>query len=114
MAVPPVAAVTVPEIVPVPTVNVTPLLDTPPACTITGPVVAAEGTATMMLASPQVLGVAAVPLKVTEPLPCADPKCDPEIWTVVPVGPEAGERVAIDGAPKATFWVMVPPEFTGI
>jgi hypothetical protein len=49
------------------TVNVTPLLATPPAVTTTGPVVAPEGTVTPMLFAAQLPMVAATPLKVTVP-----------------------------------------------
>lgn len=46
-------------------VKLTPLLATPPTVTITLPVVAANGTGTMMLASFQLVGVAVTPLNVT-------------------------------------------------
>ncbi len=52
------------------TVNVTPLLCTPPAAvTITFPVVAPAGTGAVMLLLLHELMLAAVPLKVTLPLP---------------------------------------------
>jgi hypothetical protein len=52
------------------TVNVTPLLFTPPAAvTITLPVVAPTGTVVVIWVALQVLIVAAVPLNVTPPLP---------------------------------------------
>ena len=47
------------------TVNATPLLATPPTVTTTGPVLAPAGTEATMLVSLQLLGVAAVPLKMT-------------------------------------------------
>ncbi len=47
------------------TVNVTPLLVTPPTVTTTFPVAAALGTGTTMLVALQPVGVAGVPLKVT-------------------------------------------------
>ena len=56
-----------PAIVPgVVTVKVTPLLADPPTVTTTNPVVAPEGTGAAMLVALQLVGVAAVPLKVTE------------------------------------------------
>jgi hypothetical protein len=51
------------------TVKFTPLLATPLAFTVTFPVVAPAGTGTAMLDAFQLVGVAAVPLKLTEPLP---------------------------------------------
>jgi hypothetical protein len=42
--------------------------------TLTAPVVAALGTGATMLVSLQLVGVAAVPLKVTVLLPCVAPK----------------------------------------
>src|SRR6266567_2706373 len=51
------------------TVKFTPLLVTPLALTVTFPVVAPPGTGTAMLVALQLVGVAAVPLKLTEPLP---------------------------------------------
>jgi hypothetical protein len=47
------------------TLKVTPLLATPPTVTTTGPVVAPDGTGATMLVLLQLVGVAAVPLKVT-------------------------------------------------
>jgi hypothetical protein len=51
------------------TVKLTPLLFTPLANTTTFPVVAPDGTVAMMLVALQLVTVAAVPLKVTVPLP---------------------------------------------
>jgi hypothetical protein len=51
------------------TVKVTPLLACPATVTTTGPVVAAAGTGTAMLVAFQLVGVAAVPLKVTVLVP---------------------------------------------
>ncbi len=47
------------------TVKVMPLLDLPPTVTTTAPVVAPVGTGATMLVPLQLVGVAAVPLKVT-------------------------------------------------
>jgi hypothetical protein len=51
------------------TVKLIPLLDTPLAFTTTFPVVASEGTGTAMLVALQLVGVAEVPLNVTELVP---------------------------------------------
>jgi len=51
------------------TVKLTPLLATPPTVMTTLPVVAPVGTGTAMLVAPQLVGVAAVPLKVTVLVP---------------------------------------------
>jgi len=51
------------------TVKGTPLLARPPTVTITLPIVAPLGTETMMPVSPQLVGVAGVPLKVTVLVP---------------------------------------------
>ena len=45
--------------------KVTPLLATPETVTTTGPVVAPEGTGTIMFVALQLVGVAEVPLNVT-------------------------------------------------
>jgi hypothetical protein len=50
-------------------VKLTPLLATPDAVTVTLPVVASTGTEATMLVALQLVGVAAVPLKLTVPLP---------------------------------------------
>ena len=51
------------------TVKVTPLLADPPTVTTTDPVVAPEGTGVTMVVALQLVGVAAVPLKVTVLVP---------------------------------------------
>ena len=51
------------------TVNPIPLLADPATVTTTNPVVAPEGTDTAMLLAVQPVGVAVVPLKVTELVP---------------------------------------------
>jgi len=70
------------------TVNVIPLLATPPTVTTTLPVVAPAGTGTTMLVAPQLVGVAAVPLNLTVLDPCVAPKFVPVIVTDVPTGPD--------------------------
>lgn len=85
------------------TVKPTPLLATPPTVTTTLPVVAPEGTGARMLVPVQLVGVAAVPLKLAVLVPCVDPKFVPVIVTDVPTAPEVGERlVMVGGKEKAT------------
>jgi hypothetical protein len=101
------ARVTVPVNVPVPTVKVTPLLATVATLTTTGPVVAPEGTGATIRLLLQLVGVARVPLNVRVLVPCAGPKFEPLMATAVPIGPEGGDRVVIEGAPKTTLTVVV-------
>lgn len=75
--------------------KVTPLLPTPPTLTTTFPVVAPVGTGTTILVELQVVGVAAVPLNVTELLLWVDPKFAPVIVTEVPTGPEVGLKLVM-------------------
>ena len=75
----------------------TPLLARPPTLTITFPVAAPLGTGTTMLVALQLVGAAAVPLKVTELVPCEAPKFVPVIVTEVPTGPDVGLRLVILG-----------------
>lgn len=92
-----------------------PLLLTPLAFTITFPVVAPDGTVTVMLVAVQELTEAVVPLKVTEPLPCEDPKFDPATTTDAPTAPDEGVRFEILGAAttvKFTPLVFTPLAFT--
>jgi hypothetical protein len=80
------------------TVKVTPLLARPPTVTTTLPVVAPAGTGTPMLVADQLVGVAAVPLKVTVLVPCVAPKFVPVIVTDVATGPLVGDRLVMLGA----------------
>src|SRR5262252_1934359 len=98
------------------TVNATLLLDTPFTMTTTGPVVAVEGTGTVMLVSLQLDGDAARPLKVTVLVPWALPEFGVSVVTVgaltVKVTPllAAPSTVTTTGplaAPAGTFAVMV-------
>jgi hypothetical protein len=73
------------------------LLATPPTVTTTLPVVAPAGTGTTMLLEDQVVGVAAVPLKVTVLVPWVAPKLLPLIVTAVATGPLDGERLVSVG-----------------
>lgn len=65
--------------------------------TITLPVAAPAGTGTTMLVALQLVGVAAIPLKVTVLLPCVGPKFAPVIVTGDPTIPDAGERLMMLG-----------------
>jgi hypothetical protein len=80
------------------TVNMTPLLSTPPTVIKTGPEVALVGTGTMTLPLLQLVGVAAAPLNVAVLAPWEAPKLVPEIVTEVPTVPEVAERPRMAGA----------------
>jgi hypothetical protein len=80
------------------TVNVRPLLATPPTVTTTFPVVAPDGTGTTMLVADQLVGVADVPLNITLLVPFVEPKFDPAIVTTVPTAPLVGDRLVRLGA----------------
>jgi hypothetical protein len=95
------------------TVNVTPLLATPPAAvTTTLPVVAPVGTLAVMLVAPQlVIVVALVPLNFTLPFPCDGPKFDPAITMEDPTAPVLGVSDVMLGAAvtvKLTPLLAVP------
>jgi hypothetical protein len=89
------------------TVNAEPLLDEPDIVTTTFPVVAPLGTGTAMLVALQLVGDAAVPLKVTVLVPCAAPKFVPAIVTLAPTNPDIGLRLVMLGA--ATVTVKITP-----
>jgi hypothetical protein len=72
------------------TVKATPLLVTPPAVTVTFPVVAPAGTGATMLPSLQLKGVASVPLNCTVLVPCGMPNPEPLMVTEVLKGPLVG------------------------
>lgn len=80
------------------TVKFNPELATPPTVTTTFPLVAPAGTGTAMVPELQLVGKAAVPLKLTVLDPCVDPKLVPAIVTNVPTVPAAGERLRTPGA----------------
>jgi hypothetical protein len=80
------------------TVKLDPLLFTPLANTTTFPVVAPLGTVVIRLVALQLVTVAVVPLKLTDPLPCVAPKFVPVIVTEAPTAPVAGERLVMLGA----------------
>ncbi len=80
------------------TVKLDPLLFTPLAKTTTFPVVAPDGTVVAMLVALQLVTVAAVPLNLTVPLPCEDPKFVPVIVTAAPTAPDVIDRLEMFGA----------------
>src|SRR6202521_69374 len=88
----------------------------PPTVTTTGPVVAAPGTGTTMLAALQLVGVAAVPLNRTVLVPFVAPKFAPAIVTAVPTAPDVGLRLVRLGADAVTVKLMpllaMPPTVT--
>jgi hypothetical protein len=90
------------------TAKVDPLLNAPPTVTTTLPVVAPAGTGATMPVALQLVGVAAVPLKVTVPVPWLAPKFAPAIVTGPPTAPAAGVTLVMLG-PSGP-----PPEVTGI
>jgi hypothetical protein len=100
----------------VPTVKAMPLLVTPPTVTFTLPLVAPVGTGTEMLVAFQLVGVAAVPLKVTVLEPCVAPKFVPVIVTTDPTVPVVGFKLVIPGAVaetvKAAPLLATPPAVT--
>jgi hypothetical protein len=79
------------------TVKVIPLLVTPPTFTVTLPVVAPDGTATVIELELQLVPVAAVPLKLTALVPCVEPKFVPAIVTDVPTAPDVGVTLVMLG-----------------
>ncbi len=64
------------------------LLGTPDTVTMMGPVVAPAGTVVTIIVLLQLVGVAAVPLKVTVLVPCVAPKLLPVSVTGEPTAPE--------------------------
>jgi len=101
----------VPVIDPVPTVNVTPLLENAPTLTTIGPLVAPEGTETTIFLGLQLVDVAATPLKVINP--AVTPKLDPETLTDVPTGPDVGEMlVTAGGTLNCSPLLEAPPTVT--
>lgn len=80
------------------TVNKTRLLPTPLTITMTLPVVAAAGTGATMVVSLQLVGVIVEAPSVTALEPCVAPKLVPVIVTEVPVGPDVGDTLLMNGA----------------
>ena len=75
----------------------TPLLSVPATFTTTDPVVEPVGTIAVSPVEPQLVTLATVPLNDTVLVPCVGPKSAPMIVTKVPAGPNAGDRLNIDG-----------------
>ena len=73
------------------------MLARPPTVTMTLPVVAPAGTGTTMLLADHVVGVAAVPLKVTVLVPLVAPKLLPVIVMAAPTAPLDGDRLVSVG-----------------
>jgi hypothetical protein len=84
------------------TVNVTPLLATPPTVTTAFPVVAPLGTGAAMPVALQLVGAAVIPLKVTVLVPWDAPKLEPAMVTDTPMAPEVGLRLAMLGGGTVT------------
>ncbi len=87
------------------TVNAMPLLETPPTLTTTFPVVAPDGTGTVILVMLQFAGVAVVPLNVTVLVPWDAPKFVPVIVTGVPTAPEVTDKLVILGVGSTVKFV---------
>jgi hypothetical protein len=85
---------------------VTPLLATPLTVTTTGPVVALDGTGTVIEVVLQLAGVAALPLNVTVLDPCVAPKFEPLIVIVDPRGPDGGDKLLIEAGAETTIVVV--------
>ena len=79
------------------TVNATPVLVCPDTVTVTGPVVAPEGTMADTLVALQLVGLAAMPLNRTRLVPAVVPKLLPEITTAAPTPALVGVSDVIDG-----------------
>jgi hypothetical protein len=97
------------------TVNVTPLLATPPTVTTRLPVVAPLGTGTTMFVALQLVGVPAVPLNVTVLVPWLAPKFAPAIVTTAPTAPDVGLKLEILGVlptVKVIALLATPPTVT--
>jgi len=95
------------------TVNVTPLLGTPPTVTTTLPVIAVDGTVAVMLVALQAVIVVAVPLpNFTVLVPWVEPKPLPAMITLLPAAPEVGDRLAILTMVKFTPLLATPPTVT--
>src|SRR3981081_2625031 len=77
------------------TVKDTALLFTPATVTATFPVLAPDGTVTVMAVALELDTLAVVPLKVTIFAPGVVLKPVPEIIALVPMAPDAGESPAI-------------------
>ena len=83
------------------TVKETPLVETPLAVTTTFTVVAPDWTTTTIdVALQLVIEEAAVPLNLTPPAPCDEPKLVPVIVTDAPTAPDVGETLVSVGVAR--------------
>jgi hypothetical protein len=72
------------------------------------PVVAPEGTVASILVALQLVTAAAVPLKLTVPVPWLDPKFVPVIVTEAPTGPHVGDTlVMLGGGTTVKFTLLL-------
>ena len=97
------------------TVNKTPSLAALLTVTTTLPVVARDGTGTVIAVEPQLVGIAVTPLKVTVLDPWLDPKFTPVIVTAVSTVPVSGERLVMPGVEptmNGTPLLATPPTVT--
>jgi hypothetical protein len=101
-------------VMPGPTVKGNPLLATPDTVTTILPVVAPDGTVTVMLTALQAVAVPAdTPLKVTVLLPWLDPKLVPVMVMDPPIGPEPALRLAsMAGITKLVTLLATPDTVT--
>jgi hypothetical protein len=97
-------------------VKATGLLASPSTVTTRFPVVAPEGTGTLMVVSSQLVGRPVVPLNVTVLFPWLEPKLDPLMVTGVPVVPDGGDTLLMAGGVgntvKLTALLTAPDTFT--
>jgi hypothetical protein len=87
------------------TVKAMPLLATAATVTTTLPLEAPDGTGATMLVALQLVGVAAVPFRVTVLEPCEAPKLAPVMVTAVPTAAEVGlspEILGVDSTVNTT------------
>jgi len=93
------------------TLKGTRLLNSVPAFTTTGPVVAVDGTVATIFVFAQEITAAVTPLNVMDPL--VDPNFVPLTVTDVPVGPLLGERLVMPGVTlNCTALLATPPTVT--
>jgi hypothetical protein len=98
---------------PLPTVNVIPLLCWPEASTTTWPLVAAAGTGVTIFVLDQLVGEAKVPANSTQLEPCVGPKPLPVIVIDSPAVPELGESDWMEGTTEnGTPLLLAPPDTT--
>jgi hypothetical protein len=91
------------------TVKFTPFVFTPLTFTTTFPVVAPDGTVTPMLPAAHDVTVAVVPLNLTVPLPCMEPKFAPVMVTAAPTASDVGDKLVMLGVARTVkFTPFVP------